>query len=80
MFLTVIFNLKAGSLQAIATFDAVVVLFLWVEYLFRVNEQDNKWSYIAYQWSDVLAIIPFDYIALVSFGAALPFTLVFKLV
>ena len=45
-----------------------------------MNEQDNKWSYIAYQWSDVLAIIPFDYIALVSFGAALPFTLVFKLV
>jgi voltage-gated potassium channel len=80
LFLTVIFNLRAGSLQAIATFDAVVVLFLWVEYLFRVNEQDNKWSYIAYQWSDVLAIIPFDYIALVSLGAALPFTLVFKLI
>jgi voltage-gated potassium channel len=79
LFLTVIFNLRAGSLEAIATFDAVVVLFLWVEYLFRVNEQDNKWSYIAYQWSDVLAIIPFDYIALVSFGIALPFTLVFKL-
>jgi voltage-gated potassium channel len=79
LFLTVIFNLRSGSLQAIATFDAVVVLFLWVEYLFRVNEQDNKWSYVAYQWTDVLAIIPFDYLALVSFGVALPLTLVFKL-
>lgn len=79
LFLTVIFNLRPGSLEGIAIFDAVVVLFLWVEYLFRVNEQDNKWSYVAYQWSDILAIIPFDYLALVSFGVALPLTLVFKL-
>ena len=71
LFITVIFNLKSGSLEGIATFDAVVVLFLWVEYLFRVNEQDNKWSYVAYQWTDVLAIIPFDYLALVSFGPEL---------
>ncbi len=79
LFLTVIFNLRPGSLEGIATFDAVVVLFLWVEYLFRVNEQDNKRSYVAYQWSDILAIIPFDYLALVSFGVALPLTLIFKL-
>ena len=79
LFITVIFNLRSGSLEGIATFDAVVVLFLWVEYLFRVNEQDNKWSYVAYQWTDILAIIPFDYLALVSFGVALPLTLVFKL-
>jgi len=79
LFITVIFNLKAGSLQAIATFDAIVVLFLWVEYLFRVNEEDNKWSYVAHQWSDILAIIPFDYIALVAFGVAVPLTIAFKL-
>src|SRR5665811_2150467 len=79
LFITVIFNLRPGSLEGIATFDAVVVLFLWVEYLFRVNEQDNKWSYVAYQWTDILAIIPFDYLALVSFGVALPLTLTFKL-
>lgn len=79
LFITIIFNLKAGSSQTIATFDAVVVLFLWIEYLFRVNEEDNKWSYVAHQWSDVLAIIPFDYIALVSFGVAVPLTIAFKL-
>jgi voltage-gated potassium channel len=79
LFLTVIFPLKSGTLEAVATFDAVVVLFLWVEYLFRVNEQDDKWRYVAYQWSDILAIIPFDYIALVSFGIALPLTIAFKL-
>ncbi|MGZ4880882.1 MAG: ion transporter [Halobacteriota archaeon] len=79
LFLTVIFPLRLGAVQSIAIFDAVVVLFLWVEYLFRVNEHDNKWSYVAYQWSDILAIIPFDYLALVSFGVALPLTLVFKL-
>jgi len=79
LFLTVIFPLKSGTLEAVATFDAVVVLFLWVEYLFRVNEQDNKWRYVAYQWSDILAIIPFDYIALVSFGIVLPLTIAFKL-
>ena len=79
LFITVIFPLKSGTLQAVATFDAVVVLFLWVEYLFRVNEQDDKWRYVAYQWSDILAIIPFDYIALVSFGIALPLTIAFKL-
>ena len=79
LFITVIFPLKSGTLEAVATFDAVVVLFLWVEYLFRVNEQDDKWRYVAYQWSDILAIIPFDYIALVSFGIALPLTIAFKL-
>jgi len=79
LFLTVIFNLRAGSLESIATFDAVVTLFLWVEYLFRVNEQDNKWRYIAYQWTDILAIIPFDYLVLVSLGIALPLTIIFKL-
>jgi len=79
LFVTVIFPLKSGTLEGVATFDAVVVLFLWVEYLFRVNEQDDKWRYVAYQWSDILAIIPFDYIALVSFGIALPLTIAFKL-
>jgi voltage-gated potassium channel len=79
LFLTIFFNLRLGSLEGIATFDAVVVLFLWVEYLFRVNEQDNKWSYVAHQWSDIIAIIPFDYLALVSFGIAVPYTLPFKL-
>ena len=79
LFITVIFPLKSGTLEAVATFDAVVVLFLWVEYLFRVNEQDDKWRYVAYQWSDILAIIPFDYIVLVSFGIALPLTIAFKL-
>ena len=79
LFVTVIFPLKSGTLEAVATFDAVVVLFLWVEYLFRVNEQEDKWRYVAYQWSDILAIIPFDYIALVSFGIALPLTIAFKL-
>ncbi len=79
LFLTVAFPLKPGAVQEIATFDAVVCLFLLVEYLLRVNEQDNKWSYVAYQWTDIFAIIPFDYFALVSFGVALPLTIVFKI-
>jgi voltage-gated potassium channel len=79
LFLPVIFNLRAGAQQGIAEFDAVVVLFLWVEYLFRVSEEDDKWRYVVHQWSDILAIIPFDYIALVSFGAGLTLTLAFKL-
>src|SRR5665647_374721 len=37
LFLTVIFNLRSGSLEGIATFDAVVVLFLWVEYLSLIH-------------------------------------------
>jgi voltage-gated potassium channel len=79
LFLPVIFNLRPGAQQGIAEFDAVVVLFLWVEYLFRVSEEDDKWRYVVHQWSDILAIIPFDYIALVSFGVGLTLTLAFKL-
>jgi len=79
LFLTVAFPLKQGAVQEIATFDAAVCLFLLVEYLLRVNEQDNKWNYVAYQWTDIFAVIPFDYFALVSFGIALPLTLVFKI-
>jgi voltage-gated potassium channel len=66
-------------MQGVAMFDAAVVLFLWVEYLFRVSEEDDKRRYVLYQWSDVIAIIPLDYIALVSLGVALPLTLAFKL-
>jgi hypothetical protein len=44
-----------------------------------VNEHDDKWRYVVSQWSDILAIIPFDYIALVAFGVALPMTIAFKL-
>jgi hypothetical protein len=42
LFLAVAFPLKLGAVQEIATFDAVVCLFLLVEYLLRVNEQDNN--------------------------------------
>ena len=79
LFITVIFNLRPGAMQGVAMFDAAVVLFLWVEYLFRVSEEDDKRRYVLYQWSDVIAIIPLDYIALVSLGVALPLTLAFKL-
>jgi len=78
--ITLIFgNVRPNLMQNVAIFDAIVVLFLWVEYLFRVNERDDKWHYVTHEWSDLIAIIPFDYIALVSYGIALPLTLVFKL-
>jgi voltage-gated potassium channel len=79
LFLSVAFPLKPGAVQDIATFDAVVCLFLVVEYLLRVNEHDNKRRYVAYQWSDIIAIVPFDYFAFVSFGIALPLTPIFKI-
>ena len=79
LFLSAVFPIKLGAVQDIATFDAFVCLFLWVEYLLRVNEQDNKWRYVTYQWSDIVAIIPFDYFAFVSFGITLPLSLAFKL-
>jgi voltage-gated potassium channel len=79
LLLTVVFPLKLGAVQSIATFDALVCLFLLVEYLLRVNEEGDKCSYVAHQWTNIFAIIPFDYFALVSFGIALPLTLVFKI-
>ncbi len=79
LFLTVVFPLKLGAVQSITTFDAVVCLFLLVEYLLRVNEEGDKWSYVAHQWTDIFASIPFDYFALVSFGVAMPLTIVFKI-
>jgi len=78
LFITVIFPLKQGALESIALFDAIVVLFLWIEYLFRVSNQEDKVSYVSRNWSDIIAIIPFDYIALVAFGVTQP-VLLFRL-
>jgi len=69
LFLPVIFPLKPNTVLAIAEFDAVVVLFLWVEFLARVSNEEHKLSHVTNDWTDIVAIIPFDYIAFSAFGA-----------
>ncbi|MGZ4908698.1 MAG: potassium channel family protein [Halobacteriota archaeon] len=69
LFLPVIFPLKPGSIMGIAEFDAVVVLFLWVEFLSRVSNAERKLSYMANDWTDIVAVIPFDYIIFSVTGA-----------
>jgi len=76
--ITVIFPLKSGTVQTIILLDAIITLFLWVEYLFRVSSQEDKAHYVSHNWSDIVAIIPFDYIAFVAFGVTQP-VLLFKL-
>lgn len=78
LFISVIFPIKEGSVEAIATFDAVVVLFLWVEFLARVSNEANKPAYVTHNWTDIVALIPFDYLVFTALGA-FPLGLVLKL-
>ncbi|MGZ4892078.1 MAG: ion transporter [Halobacteriota archaeon] len=68
LFLPVIFPLKSGTVLAIAEFDAVAVLFLWIEFLARVTNADDKLHYVTADWTDIVAIIPFDYIVFSAVG------------
>ncbi len=78
LFIAVILPIKQASVDSIALFDAVIVLVLWVEFLARVSDETNKRAFVRHNWFDVIAIIPFDYLALVAFGTV-PLGLVFKL-
>ncbi len=79
LFLPVIFPLRSGSVLGIAEFDAVVTLFLWVEFLNRVGNAEDKLHYVTSDWTDIIAIIPFDYIVFTAIGV-IPLTLPLKLV
>ncbi len=78
LFIAVIFPLRPGNVEGIAQFDAVAVLFLWVEFLARASTETNRLAFVRRNWFDVIAIIPFDYVALVAFGA-IPLALPFKI-
>ncbi len=78
LFIAVIFPIRQGSVDNIAIFDAVAVMFLWVEFLARVSDETNRLAFVRRNWFDVIAIIPFDYVAFVAFGAV-PLGLAYKL-
>ncbi len=78
LFIAVIFPLKQGNVDSIAQFDAVVVLFLWLEFLARTGTDKDKLAFARRNWYDVFAIIPFDYLAFTAFGAV-PLGIGFKL-
>ncbi|MGZ4905079.1 MAG: ion transporter [Halobacteriota archaeon] len=78
LFLPVIFPLKSGVVLGIAQFDAVAVLFLWLEFLSRVANAENKLHYVTTDWTDIVAIIPFDYIVFIAVGTV-PLVLILKI-
>ncbi len=78
LFIAIVFPIRQGSVDSIALFDAVAVLFLWVEFLARVSDESNRLAFVRRNWFDVVAIIPFDYFAFVAFGAV-PLGLAYKL-
>ncbi len=80
LFLPVIFPLKPETILGIAEFDAVAVLFLWIEFLARVSTAEHKLSYIKRDWTDIVAVIPFDYIIFSAFGVIPLLTLPLKIV
>ncbi len=68
--LSLIFVYKPSSsqMQNAGLFDLFVVLFLFVEFVFRLKGQENKRQYIERYWTDIIAIIPLYFIAFNLFG------------
>ena len=68
--LSLIFVYKPSSsqMQNVGLFDLFVVLFLFVEFVFRLKGQENKRRYIERYWTDIIAIIPLYFIAFNLFG------------
>ena len=66
--ISLVFAYKLSSLQTVGLFDLFVVLFLFVEFVFRLKGQENKRRYIEEYWTDIIAIIPLYFIAFNLFG------------
>jgi voltage-gated potassium channel len=68
--LSLIFVYKPSSSQMhnVGLIDLFVVLFLFVEFVFRLKGQENKRQYIERYWTDIIAIIPLYFIAFNLFG------------
>ena len=80
LFLTVISpNLKASTLQNMAWFDLGVSIILLFVFIWRIKQHKTSTSnYFRENWSDILALIPFYFIALNFMGMVYP-TIILKI-
>ncbi len=62
LFLSVISNLRIGTLEALGIFDLLVVLVLLAVFIQLMNRDGNKLSYIKKHWSDLIALFPLYFI------------------
>ncbi|HEX7467749.1 MAG TPA: ion channel [Methanobacterium sp.] len=62
LFLSVISNLRIGTLEALGIFDLLVVLILSVVFIWMMNRSGSKLEYIKKNWTDFIALIPLYFI------------------
>lgn len=62
LILITFYNLNPTTALYIVYFDLCVCLVLFVEFVFRIRNVDNKKTYIKKHWYDIVAMIPLDFV------------------
>lgn len=62
LLLITFYNLDPVMVTYIIYFDLGVCLVLFVEFVFRIRNEDNKKHYIKTHWYDIVAMIPLDFV------------------
>ena len=53
-------NVSHSLLITIIYFDLVVCIILFFDFIYRMQQEDDKKAFIKHNWPDIIAMIPFD--------------------
>lgn len=62
LLLITFYNLPTSTVLYVVYFDLIVCMVLFVEFIFRIRNVDDKKRYIKNHWYDIIAMIPLDFI------------------
>ena len=64
LILITFYNLDPKTVYSIIYFDLAVCIVLFIDFMYRIRNEDNKKHYIKTHWYDIIAMIPIDFISI----------------
>ena len=65
---------NASLTNTIIRFDLIVCIIIFFDFIYRMNQKDDKKAFIIKNWPDIIAMIP-----LLTFGVNIPYIRLFRL-
>lgn len=63
LILITFYNLDPKTVYSIIYFDLAVCIVLFIDFMYRLRNSDNKKRYIKTHWYDIIAMVPIDFIS-----------------
>ena len=57
-------NVSHSLFNTIIYFDLMVCIILFFDFIYRMQQEDDKKAFIKHNWPDIIAMIPFDILPL----------------